>query len=207
MVKKEKNTSRKEKALKTKQNIYLCAEQLFKEHGFYKVSVDAIVEKAGVSKGAFYVHFASKNALIVNLAADYVKHLDLDYKHFFASFSAGAGTSEIIISLAEKIADLIVHDVGYELIKVLYEVQITRTLNADAVMGYQRELYKLFGRMLNRGIEREEFRADLDVETTAKHFIMASRGLIYEWCIRYPDFDLKEASEKHYALLLTGIKK
>jgi len=102
---------------------------------------------------------------------------------------------------------VIIHDVGYDVMRVIYEVQITKTIDTDAVMGYQRELYKLFSNLLNRGIEREEFKADLNVETITKHFIIASRGMTYEWCIRYPDFDLKEASVRHYALLLTGIKK
>ena len=64
------------------------AAKLFKKYGFADVSVDSIVEKAGVSKGTFYVHFDSKDALIVALTADYVNELDFDYKSFLDSFSA-----------------------------------------------------------------------------------------------------------------------
>jgi len=86
---KEKTTSRKQKARETKKIIYASADQLFRKYGFEKVSVDSIVEMAGVSKGSFYVHFSSKNALIVALSVDYVKQLDLDYKNYLQSFPAG----------------------------------------------------------------------------------------------------------------------
>lgn len=56
---------RKEKAAETKNKIYKCAEQLFAKYGFYNVSIDDIVEHAGVAKGRFYVHFESKNSLVV----------------------------------------------------------------------------------------------------------------------------------------------
>lgn len=37
-------------------------------------------------------------------------------------------------------------------------------------------------------------------------FIMAIRGLTYEWCIRYPDFDFKKEAQAHFWLLLDGIR-
>jgi len=64
--------NRKLKAIETRKKIYTSAEQLFKKHGFENVSVDSIVEMANVSKGSFYVHFDSKNALIGALIADHV---------------------------------------------------------------------------------------------------------------------------------------
>ena len=37
---------------------------MFKEKGLDSVSVDSIVEKPGLAKGSFYMHFQSKNAMI-----------------------------------------------------------------------------------------------------------------------------------------------
>jgi len=34
---------------------------------------------------------------------------------------------------------------------------------------------------------------------------MAIRGVSYEWCIRYPNFDLKEQAVAHCLLLIEGI--
>ena len=52
-------------AVETKKKIFEAARQLVIKHGIENVSVDSIVEAATVSKGAFYVHFESKDALAV----------------------------------------------------------------------------------------------------------------------------------------------
>ena len=206
-MEKEKISKRKVKAIETKKKIYETAEQLFKSYGFENVSVDSIVEKAGVSKGAFYVHFDSKDSLIAALINDYVNELDLDYKSYLESFHAKTAASDIIISLAGKIADIITCTVGYDHMKTVYKVQITKTINTDAILGYNRELYKMFRDIISKGVQQGEFKTEIPVDTLTKHFIMAIRGLTYEWCIRHPDFDLKEQSLQHFEILLKGIKR
>jgi AcrR family transcriptional regulator len=49
-----------------------AARQCFAEHGIH-VSVDQICAKAGVSKGAFYVYFSSKDAAIEALIEDHAR--------------------------------------------------------------------------------------------------------------------------------------
>ncbi|MGY4397141.1 AcrR family transcriptional regulator [Sphingomonas sp. UYAg733] len=44
-----------------------AARALFSEHGYEAVSVDLLVQRAGVAKGAFYHHFASKRDLLERL--------------------------------------------------------------------------------------------------------------------------------------------
>ena len=48
----------------TRTRIIGAAEALFYEHGLRSVSVDAIAERAGVTKRTLYYHFASKDELI-----------------------------------------------------------------------------------------------------------------------------------------------
>lgn len=46
-----------------------CAQRLFFEHGYDNTTVNDIIREAGLSKGAFYHYFASKEALLEALAA------------------------------------------------------------------------------------------------------------------------------------------
>lgn len=46
-----------------------CAQRLFFEHGYEDTTVNDIIREAGLSKGAFYHYFASKEALLEALAA------------------------------------------------------------------------------------------------------------------------------------------
>lgn len=50
-------------AATTKRNILDAAQGLVLDRGFNATTVDAVIEEAGISKGAFFHHFASKNAL------------------------------------------------------------------------------------------------------------------------------------------------
>lgn len=205
-MEKERKRSRKEKAIETRKKIYETANDLFRKYGYENISVDSIVEAAGVSKGAFYVHFTSKDALVAAVIHDYVNEVDLNYKSFFESLDAKATASEILISLIGKIADIL-NTIGCDQLKSLYKAQITKAVDTNSVLSYTREIYKMFSYILNKGVQQGEFRSELPVDTLAKHCLIAYRGLTYEWCIRYPDFDLKEQALKHFEILLTGLKK
>jgi len=72
-------------------------------------------------------------------------------------------------------------------------------------MSYNRELYDLFKEVLERGVMLGELRKDIPIESTSKHLILAIRGVTFEWCIRYPDFDLKQQVLEHFKILLYGL--
>jgi len=206
-VNNEKISNRKAKAIQTKKRIYETADRLFGKYGLENVSVDSIVEMAGVSKGTFYVHFDSKDSLAAAWINEFVNEVDLDYKSHIESFDTKTPASDILVSLIGKIADVLNYSIGYNHMKTLYKLQLTKTINTDNVMGYNRELYKIFNDIISRGVQRGEFITDIPVDTLTKHCVMAIRGLSYEWCIRQPDFDLKEQALKHFEILLSGIKK
>lgn len=198
--------NRTTKAEATRRKIYESAEKLFSTNNIDKVSVDSIVELAGVAKGSFYVHFPSKNALIATLINDHVENADMDYKSFLHTFPEDTPAQVIILSLIDKIADVLTNGIGYEKMRAVYQAQITKNVDTHSVISYNRDLYKLFGQVLEKGIERGEFKTQIPLDLLTKHFIMAIRGVTYEWCIRYPDFDFKTLAIQHFELLIEGLK-
>ncbi|MGE4275626.1 MAG: TetR/AcrR family transcriptional regulator [Lawsonibacter sp.] len=199
--------TRKRNAFETRNKIYNTAKDLFKKYGFENVSVDSIVEAAGVAKGSFYVHFETKDSLVAIYISDYVNKVDTDYKAYIDSFDARTSASDILLSLIEKITDILIHDIGYDQMKTLYRIQITKTANIDAVLNDNREIYKVFHDILSKGVQQGEFKTEIPLDVLAKHCMTAIRGITYEWCIRYPDYDYKEEALQHFRVLLTGIKK
>lgn len=206
-MKKEQTNKRKLQATKTKRKIFEAARQLAAEHGIENVSVDSIVEAAGVSKGAFYVHYESKDALIVALVNNYTNIADMDYKSFLVSLSDRKSSLDKLLLLAERISDFIELNIGFENMRVLYKAHITKTIDTTSAMNYGRELYKIFADILEKGVLGGELREDIPVDSLSKHLVLAIRGVVFEWCIRYPDFDLKEQILNHFKILLYGIKK
>ncbi|MGD8483973.1 MAG: TetR/AcrR family transcriptional regulator [Thioalkalispiraceae bacterium] len=57
----------------TKEKILDVAQHLLLEHGFGGMSVDQLIDAAGITKGAFFYHFKSKNALAQALLERYVQ--------------------------------------------------------------------------------------------------------------------------------------
>lgn len=63
----KKITSRELKAKETKSKIIECSTKLFLDKGFKGVTLSDILKATGLSKGAFYHHFSSKEELFVEL--------------------------------------------------------------------------------------------------------------------------------------------
>lgn len=205
-MKKEESRRKTKKGEKTKQKLFTAAAMLFNQYDFREVTVDRIVEEAGVAKGTFYIYFESKDALIAAFISDYVRKVDTDYRAVLNSFSPDTSSSQILLQLIGKIADTLTEAIGYTSMKTVYQLMLTADMEMSAVKGYDRELYQIFADVLERGMERGEFRPTLSPDELARHFVIAIRGLCYEWCIRYPDFDLKAQVLAHFQILLDGIK-
>jgi AcrR family transcriptional regulator len=201
-----KKISRKMQAAETKKKIYNNAVLLFNKYGFENVSVDSIVEKAGISKGGFYVHFDSKDAILTEMINEYVNKLDLSYKSFMESLSNSANTSDIILCLIDEIADTI-DKIGYDMIKLAYRIHIERNNKNDELLSYDRDIYRIFSTLIQNGIKQGELKCDLSADIVSDQFVIVLRGFIYEWCIKYPNFNLKNNLRRYFELLFSGIKK
>lgn len=59
----------------TRERLLEVAEEVFAEHGYYDTAVDEIVEKSGMSKGAVYFHFPSKENLFLAVMEQMGKQL------------------------------------------------------------------------------------------------------------------------------------
>ncbi len=52
-----------------------AAVRLFQRHGFHATSVEDITSACGISKGAFYKHFDSKETMILQLLQRYYNEM------------------------------------------------------------------------------------------------------------------------------------
>jgi len=80
-------------AARRRTHILDAARQCFAEQGIH-VSVDEICAKAGISKGAFYLYFSSKDAAIEALAEDHKRVISA-----FANLDSSEGLIDKLIEL------------------------------------------------------------------------------------------------------------
>jgi AcrR family transcriptional regulator len=59
--------SSRARAVDTRARLFAAAVRLFAQHGYADTTVDRIAREAGVAKGTFFVHFATKDAVVTEL--------------------------------------------------------------------------------------------------------------------------------------------
>jgi TetR/AcrR family transcriptional repressor of nem operon len=115
-----------ERKANSREAIVLAAAQLFTQLGFDAVGIDQIMQQAGMTRGAFYAHFKSKNELYaeaVLLAGRRLllaSHPGLSFEEFVAVYLAPNQLSpdELSCPLACLVTDIAQRD---DAIKKVYE--------------------------------------------------------------------------------------
>lgn len=77
--------SRQEQKAQTRQRIVDAAGRSFRQGGFGGVGVDGLAKEAGVTSGAFYVHFESKNAAFLQAVMQGMAELKAGIQHHQAT--------------------------------------------------------------------------------------------------------------------------
>ncbi|MER7764836.1 ScbR family autoregulator-binding transcription factor [Streptomyces sp. NPDC097619] len=67
--------ARQERAIRTRQKILLAAAELFDEVGYEAATISEVLKRSGVTKGALYFHFTSKEELAQEVLAGQVSAL------------------------------------------------------------------------------------------------------------------------------------
>ncbi len=76
----------------SREKILQSAAKLFTRQGFGQVSIDQIMADAGLTRGAFYSHFADKGSL-------YAEAMVYAARHRFAYYTASANTDDLLAYL------------------------------------------------------------------------------------------------------------
>ncbi len=96
-------TTRAEAKQQTREALILAGMELFREHGLDAPSLDAICERAGKTRGAFYVHFEDREAF----QAAVMERILLAYVSMIVTTADAAGDLErTVTSFADAMIDL-----------------------------------------------------------------------------------------------------
>jgi AcrR family transcriptional regulator len=86
----------------TKQKITAAAKNLFSIHGYSQTTIDDIITSAGVTKGAFYHYFKSKEAL----CGEIIDSMQSEYRNVFESLPEGVSPLEKLKVLIKQLGEL-----------------------------------------------------------------------------------------------------
>ncbi len=199
---KNKLTKRKERALATHQKIWENALWLFSKEGYDNVTIDDICEKVGVSKGAFYHHFKSKDQVII----DIFLRADAIYEEYASTELPRHKniTEKLFLFLKKSIVSI--KDIGIDITQVTFRSQINLNGRIAAIASEKRALYKITQKLVEEGQANGEIRRDLNRDDIMRMLIRCARGVIYDWCLVSGHFDLEKEAEKTLSVIMKGLR-
>jgi AcrR family transcriptional regulator len=158
------------------EKILAASMTLFSKKGFHETSMDDIVKESGVSKGAIYGYFDSKETLFIELQR---KFATLSY----IELRSVIDRETTALAKLERAADLVfasICEVSEEVCRMDLEFQIASSRipkMRKQLKAQQMTIIKLLEDTINEGIESGEFRKDVDANRVATILISALGGL------------------------------
>jgi AcrR family transcriptional regulator len=195
-------TDRKKQGIATRQRINRTALRLFSRDGFDRVTVDEICKKAGVSKGAFYVYFRSKEQVIVDLFSK----IDETYDVYVANeLAAISDPVEKLWLLGKKALDYSTR-MGVDVLQVSYRARLTFRKRGPTYAAEDRALYKIALSLVKDAQREGCLRNDLSTDEVTNMVLRCVGGITHAWCLADGGFDLVAEGEKAFGVLLKGLR-
>ena len=159
----------------TRARILESAIKLFSTRGFGAASVDDICEEAGISKGAFYHHFESKQALFLALLDGWLQTID---NAIDASKEKTA--PETFMEMTEAFPYIFESAGGGLPMFLEFWMQASRDKTIwDASIAPYRRYHRYFTSLIKKGVEEGSF-VEVDPELAARMIVATAMGLLLQ---------------------------
>ena len=99
----QQRQTRAEKKAATRERLLRAAETIAAKHGLSRITLDAVAEAAGVTKGAIYSNFESKEELVLEVATRLTPGLELTKNLLDASSSV----TDLLARLGPALAEIV----------------------------------------------------------------------------------------------------
>jgi len=174
--------TKREQSHKTMALILEAAIHLFAAHGYHGTSISTIAKATGLTKGALYAHFASKEALLMALMLKFEKeYLD----QLIQEMNRGKGTArDKLHRFLTFSADFAANNRDLCLLATIISAEFSGAGNED-LESELRRIYSKYARHLRRLVEdgkREGvFDLGLDTHHLAYLLIAIHDGVLLSW--------------------------
>lgn len=180
-------TSRQKQAIETKIKISKTALELFKHHPSEDVKVTDICKASGVSVGAFYHHFESKEAIIKIAYSSLDELIVTNVEN--REYESAVEKAVSVFTEATKI----LNDYGYEFVASAYKIMLTNF--DESTFSRDRSSYILIADSLGKALENGEIKSEKDKFEITDILMAAGRGILFDWCLRKGEYNLTESMD------------
>ena len=188
MIKMEKTMSGK--AVLTKERIKRTAEKMFIEKGYVATTLRDITAKAGVTTGAFYKHYGSKEEILISIFNDeFTKQWEKFYE--LKEDITPITYAKIIGEINNGLADAF----GTELLKVYCTAQLEMGNSGSLWKILDSEKYSRYEQVLLENLV-SRYSTKYSWDQVDDIIAKIDRGVILDWIIKQGSYNLgKETNE------------
>ncbi len=189
---------------KTRERILEGAEALFSREGYYDTSMDEIVRESGLSKGAIYGYFSSKEELFLALED---RDLALTLARVKAAFAPGDSAKSKLEKAAE-VAFSSLMGATKKACRMSLEFSVAAP-RIKSLMHKQDDRYRaghsLVAEIIREGVQSGEFKEGIDVDISASILLAVVDGLSLHWATTTREFDWAKVRAQLSTIVLNGM--
>ena len=198
----EEMMKQQDRATQTKENMLKAAEDLFASQGYEATSVSMICDAAGVSKGAFYHHFKTKQSVFLELMQRWLKGLD---EQLVLIDGSTVDVKEGLLSMGEIVGQIL--DIGGPQLPIFLEF-LSRAVRDPAVWDATVEPFQryrdFFAVLIQRGIDEGSLR-EIAPHYAARVIIALAVGMLVQGLLDPGGEDWRDVTQEALQLMLHGI--
>jgi AcrR family transcriptional regulator len=192
------------RADQTREHLLAAASDLFTRYGYDATGVAEICEAASVSKGAFYHHFPSKQAVFLALLEQWVGELD-------SVLAAAAQQVEPAPQRLAAMAGLFEHAFGQAAGRLPMFLEFWRQAAKEpqvwqATIEPYRRFRDTFAGVIETGVAEDSFHP-VDPEVAGQVLVALGVGLILQGSIDPDGADWGRVARESVNLLLQGLRR
>lgn len=186
-----------------KSQILEAATKVFTERGFANTRMDDIVAESGLSKGALYWYFESKDAIIVSILDRIFDYETSQIREILAQEESARTKLEVFVETSirdiEKLKPLMPIFFDFWSLSVR-----KKTINL-AIKRYYQNFVNLIEPIIEQGIEQGEFR-NVNVQDTSIAIGAIFEGSILFYIYFSDIFDFERQFKTNLDLILEGLQ-
>jgi AcrR family transcriptional regulator len=184
----------------TRTRLLEAALKRFAVQGYNAASIDQICAEAGVSKGAFYHHFPSKQAIFLELLKGWLETIDATLD------SARQSTvPETLIRMTERLPGIISVAGGNLTMFLEFWLAASRdeTIWKEVVAPYRR-YQDYFATLVEQGTAEGSFRP-VDTQATGQIILSLAVGIFLQALLAYDGADWQKVARQSMEILMNGL--
>jgi AcrR family transcriptional regulator len=175
----------------------------FARHGFHETRMEDIARASGLSKGAVYLYYKSKDAIITALLRTLFAW---ELRGARAIVDMEGSATDRLLAMTRMFADELDRMVvAMPILLEFYAVAFRQSTVRDYLSQMYEDFRSPLAALIQQGIDRGEFRT-VDAEEVALAWIALTEGLTLLWVVNPRGIAWREHAEAAVHLLLDGLR-